>query len=111
MILYIENRLWQWADWSNSGRMINGYPKQTIEHRLVVEGGVLIRGTGMKLEPVNEDAEEIESAVKSLDARMRHFAKRRYLKREPAPERNRSAYYADLHRLHVQIMEWLQENG
>ena len=111
MISYIEHRLWDWADWAASGRVINGYPRQTLEHRLHAEGGVLIRGTGRKPEPVNEEAEEIEAAIKTLDFNMQRFVDRRYIKREPAPAKSKTTYYEALHRLHLKVLEWMQDNS
>lgn len=108
MINYIETRLWQWADWSNSGKV---QKRATIEYRLIREGGVLIRGTGARPEPVDEEAEEMEAAVRALDFDMRSLARRRYLRGEPVPEKNRNSYYDDLHRMHIKVMEWIQENG
>lgn len=63
----LEQRLQIWADWyakySDGGL---GYPKRSIEARLREEGGVLIRGSGLRLPPSNSTAEVIEKHVQEL---------------------------------------------
>ncbi len=64
---YVENRLQQWADWVT--RVVDfglGYPHKSIEAQLIDGGGLIIRGTGVKVLPTNTNAEEIEHHVREL---------------------------------------------
>lgn len=111
MIPYIESVLWIWADWNSRGADALGYPRKTVEARLMAEGCVLIKGTGLRREPTNELAESVEAALVAIAPELRELAKRRYEEREPAPVRNKSTYYYKLNKLHTAVMEWLNDHA
>ena len=63
---YLEERLYQWADWYLRGNFYGlGYPSCSIEHRILLEGCIQ-RNPGPKPLPSNEAAEEIEELVKQM---------------------------------------------
>jgi hypothetical protein len=63
---YLEERLYQWADWYSRGNFYGlGYPSCSMEYRMMTEGAV-VRNTGPKQLPSNEAAEEMESLVKEM---------------------------------------------
>jgi hypothetical protein len=61
---YVELRLEMWARWYATNADFGlGYPNQSLEGRVISNGGVLIRSFGSKPLHTNESAEEIESLV------------------------------------------------
>lgn len=58
-----------------------GYPRRTIERRLVDEGGVLISGKGLKLETPADCVEIIENCVSSMEPDYRLVLEGKYLRR------------------------------
>ena len=64
---YLDRRIDEWADWvarvDTNGL---GFPNKSVEQRLREQGGVLISGTGLKLPPSNERAEEMERLIGDL---------------------------------------------
>ncbi|EFL91398.1 hypothetical protein REG_1696 [Candidatus Regiella insecticola LSR1] len=59
---YLENRLYQWAEWYSRGNFSGlGYPSCSIEYRIMTEGNVF-RLPGSKPLPIHAAAEEIERA-------------------------------------------------
>ncbi len=63
---YLENRLYEWADWYLHGNSYGlGYPRCSIELRILLEGCIQ-RNPGPKPIPTNESAEEIEELVKQM---------------------------------------------
>ena len=107
LMQYVEDRLYQWADWYSRGNLGGlGYPPYSLEYRMMREG-TITRTTGPKPLPTNEAAEEIESLVKemaehnpkmALALRMHYFDKGSL--RRKAKELNVShshfKYYVDL---------------
>ncbi len=81
----MHQRLQHWADWALT-RHDNGlgYPRQSIEYELIRMGGVLIRGSGLRLPQVDAYAEETEQAVRELPEPMRSAITLQYLFRESA---------------------------
>jgi hypothetical protein len=79
---YVECRLEEWADWYlRHGDLGLGYPKRTLEGRLMDEGGVLIKATLPPDLQCNAEAEEIEHFVVELrhqDARLATVLKEQY---------------------------------
>lgn len=64
---YVEYRLYAWGRWARTHEEgADGYPRRTVEARLVDEGGVLISGTGPRPLPVDSGAEQIERLVTRL---------------------------------------------
>src|SRR5579862_7677339 len=60
---YVEKRLEHWAQWFHSNHHYGlGFHSETIEY-VMMTVGVLIKSTGVKPLPVDEDAEEIEALV------------------------------------------------
>ncbi len=63
---YLEERLYQWAEWYLRGNSYGlDYPKCSIIYRILTEGCIQ-RSTGPKPLPTNEAAEEIEDLVKQM---------------------------------------------
>lgn len=63
---YVEERLHQWAEWYSRGNFYGlGYPPYTLEYRLMTEG-IVVRTTGIKPLPSNEEAEEIENLIREM---------------------------------------------
>ncbi len=66
LLKYLEERLYQWAEWYSSGNCYGlGYPSRSLEYRLLHEG-TLSRNPFYKPMPSNEKAEEIEHWVKEM---------------------------------------------
>lgn len=62
---YVNYRLDQWADWYlRNGGFGLGYPKKSVEGKLIDNGGVLIKSTPYLA--CNASAEEIEHLVVEL---------------------------------------------
>ncbi len=76
----MHQRLQHWADWALT-RYDNGlgYPRQAIEAELIRMGGVLIRGSGLRLPQVDAYAEETDNAVRELPEPMRSAITLQYL--------------------------------
>jgi hypothetical protein len=65
-ILYVEKRLEHWAQWFNSGHHHGlGFHSETIEYILMTVG-VMIKSTGTRPLPMDEEAEEIEALVTEM---------------------------------------------
>ncbi len=65
-VKYVEERLQQWAEWYSRGNLYGiGYPIYTVEYRLMTEG-IVVRSTGPKPMPFNEEADEIEILIKEM---------------------------------------------
>lgn len=63
LMKYLEERLYQWAEWYSRGNFCGlGYPPYSLEYRIMREG-TLVRSTGSRPLPTNEAAEEIEALV------------------------------------------------
>lgn len=63
---YVDERLQQWAEWYSRDNLFGlGYPSCSIEYRLMTEG-VIVKTTGPKSLPSNEEAEEIELLVNEI---------------------------------------------
>lgn len=63
---YVEKRLEHWARWFTSSHHYGlGFHSETIEYILMTVGA-LIKSTGVKPLPVDEDAEEIEALVREM---------------------------------------------
>ncbi len=67
-MVYVEKRLEHWARWFHSNHYYGlGFRSETIEY-VMMTVGVLIKSTGVKPLPVDEDAEEIEALVVEMAA-------------------------------------------
>ncbi|WP_342221507.1 hypothetical protein [Candidatus Fukatsuia endosymbiont of Tuberolachnus salignus] len=65
-IHYLEERLYQWAEWYSRGNFSGlGYPSCSIEYRVMTEGNVF-RRPGLKPLPIHAAAEEIERLVNAM---------------------------------------------
>jgi hypothetical protein len=72
---YLDQRLIEWADWylrQNDHGL--GYPKKSIEARLMELGGFLIKMTGHYYPPSHTNAEEIEDYIRELAKQNRILA-------------------------------------
>lgn len=59
---YLESRLQEWGEWFSKYEDNGlGYPKQSIN-----VNGILLKGIGRKIPPMNQSAEEIENWVMIL---------------------------------------------
>jgi DNA-directed RNA polymerase specialized sigma24 family protein len=109
MIVYISERLNQWADWVASGRRIHrlGYPSQVGFYRLS-------RSAGLRGPNENEHAWEIERLVHRLDPIFRQTVEQFYLHPGTVDSHAlalgccRDTLYTRIHAVHVRIMDWLQ---
>lgn len=73
---YIDCRLDEWANWYlQYGDFGLGYPRRSIEGRLMDEGGVLIKSTASRDLLCNAEAEEIEKMVLELNQQNSRLAK------------------------------------
>ncbi|MDF2866825.1 MAG: hypothetical protein K0S11_295 [Gammaproteobacteria bacterium] len=73
---YVEHRLKEWANWY--ARNIDyglGYPKRSIEGRLLDEGGYLSKSSGYKRELNHPAAEEIEVLIREMSSYNEELAK------------------------------------
>lgn len=76
MDCYVEHRLKEWANWYTRNLDHGlGYPKRSVEGRLLDEGGYLSKRTGYKREMVHHDAEEIETLIKEMSLYNQELAK------------------------------------
>lgn len=110
MIDYINARCLAWAEFSRrkvSSRL--GYPRQSAFARWMPSGTCRV--------PIDEDeVAEIEKAVLSLDAELLAVVRGMYLEGGTVEQKARDCgccrdtFYTRLHRAHVRIMEWLQDN-
>jgi len=67
VIQYVERRLEEWADWYLRYNDFGlGYPKKSLEARLMETGGYLVKTTGPVYPPENVEAEEIEGLVAEI---------------------------------------------
>ena len=111
MIPYINTLLDQWGLWSLDGRFKVGYPKQSSFMRLVPSEGRV----GVMI--CDEQAMQINRAVQALDGELRMLVDLFYIRlRNSGAEQVakaqhccRDTVYARLHRAHVQVMEFLQD--
>lgn len=110
MILHINAKLNQWAQWVATGRKVVGlgYPSQCAFMRLTPSSG------GWMAPIENETAWEIEQAVHRLDPKQREAVEQFYLRAGTADTHARALHccrdtlYARIHSAQVRIMEWLQ---
>ena len=66
LLQYVKKRLHQWAAWYDSGNGHQiGHATCSLEYRLMTEG-MIVKNTGRKPLPCNEEAEEIEALVQEL---------------------------------------------
>lgn len=73
---YVEHRLEEWANWY--ARNIDyglGYPKRSVEGRLLDEGGCLSKSLGYKRELNHPAAEEIEALIREMSSYNEELAK------------------------------------
>ena len=71
-----------WARWRRDrGHEPQGYPRRTLESRLVDEGGVLIAGQGLKLETPADCVECVEQALLVMDESYRLVLEGKWLRR------------------------------
>ena len=76
MKTYVEQRLAQWADWyCRCEDHSLGYRRQSIEARLMEEGGMLISAHGRPPLPIHDAAEEIETSINLLAKQNSNLAK------------------------------------
>lgn len=109
MIIYINDRLYQWADWCSRGRPVRmlGHPSRA--------SFLLGQPSDMSLrEPVpDEDCWEIERAVHRLDPLLRAVVDQFYRRAGTAETHAKAlrcctkTMYTRLHMAHVSIMDWL----
>lgn len=69
MDCYVEHRLQEWANWY--ARSLDnglGYPKRSVEGRLLDEGGFLSKSSGYKRELTHPAAEEIEVLIREMSS-------------------------------------------
>ncbi|MCD6040302.1 MAG: hypothetical protein K0S27_1702 [Gammaproteobacteria bacterium] len=65
-MIYVEKRLEHWAKWFKGGNHPGlGFRSETIEYVLMTVG-IMIKSTGVKPLPFDEDAEEIEALVTEM---------------------------------------------
>lgn len=69
MDCYVERRLQEWANWYARNLDYGlGYPKRSIEGRLLDEGGYLSKSSGYKRELNHPAAEEIEVLIREMSS-------------------------------------------
>lgn len=110
MILHINAKLNVWADWVARGRKVVGlgYPSQVAFLRLTPSSASL------RAPIENEQAWQIDQAVRRLDANLRDVVDQFYLRAGTAESHAkalricRDTMYVRLHMAHTRIMEWLQ---
>ncbi len=78
LVVEMDGLLHEWAEWTRTS-LIAGYPRATLEQRLRDEGGVLIAGTGAKVEPTNDRAERTERAMLHMPKELRDVVEAKYL--------------------------------
>lgn len=111
MIPYINTILDQWGLWARSGREQLGYPKQSAFMRLALPS----RGGGVVV--CDEEAMRINRAVQSLEPELRTLVELFYIRMRSCDAGSiakslhccRDTVYARLHRAHVRVMEFLQD--
>jgi hypothetical protein len=76
MDCYVEHRLQEWANWYARNQDCGlGYPRRSIEGRLLDEGGFLTKSKGYRRELTHPGAEEIEKLIGEMSAYNRDLAK------------------------------------
>jgi hypothetical protein len=87
---YVERRLEHWARWYSSGNYYGlGFHSETIEYVLMTVG-VMIKSTGIKPLPCDEEAEEIEALItemKSYNSKMAAALRICYFENKKSRER------------------------
>ncbi|WP_347251573.1 hypothetical protein [Legionella sp.] len=69
ILQYINSRLEEWADWARLGANLGiGYPRCAIEYRMMTEGHVMRRYSGLTPMPTHPSAEEVEQLVREMAA-------------------------------------------
>lgn len=114
MIPYINTLLDQWGLWARTGRERLGYPKQSSFMRLAPPGGGA--GSGSVI-VCDDEAMRINRAVQSLDPELRTLVELFYIRMRSCDAGSiakaqhccRDTVYARLHRAHVRVMEFLQD--
>lgn len=103
MIIYLENRLNQWAEWySKNDLQALGYPTRAREHHALSIGNI---HQGSKPLPYNEEAEEIELFVRELANQKPIIASAlRYYYFEPGSLRMKAS---KLHLSHTQFKHYI----
>lgn len=110
MILHINEKLNNWAEWVVMGRKVVGlgYPSSSAFTRLATS-------TNTWRAPIeNEDAWAVEQAIHRLDPYLQKTVMQFYLHAGTADTHakalgiHRDTLYARIHSAHLRIMEWLQ---
>jgi DNA-directed RNA polymerase specialized sigma24 family protein len=110
MILHINAKLNQWADWVATGRKVVGlgYPGQCAFMRLTPS-------TSEWRAPIeNEEAWSVERAVQHLEPCLKSAVEQFYLRAGTADTHakalhcHRDTLYSRIHQAHVRIMEFMQ---
>ena len=71
-----------WAHWKRDrSHEPQGYPRRTVEGRLIDEGGLLIAGQGLKLETPADCVECVESAIVTMNGDYRLVLEAKYLRK------------------------------
>ena len=71
---YIERRLEHWAEWHSTGNYYGvGFHSETIEYVLMTVG-IMVKSTGIKPLPCDEDAEEIEMLISEMSVQNNELA-------------------------------------
>lgn len=111
MIVYINHRYKEWAEWCLRGRSSGlGYPSQCAFSRLTPSSSA--RG----LVPIDSDAWEVEQCVQRLEPEEVHLVKEFYLRTSVPVETiakdlhcHRDTVYARLHTVHNKTLGWLND--
>ena len=86
MLAWVDHLLWEWADWSRRRDDAGlGYPRQTIEYRLMREGaGAAIRSTaGPRTIDMPEAVERVEAVIVKMPDRHKQVIREKYLRGLP----------------------------
>ncbi len=112
MIPHIDARMKSWATWALSGRSaMLGYPKECNYTRMMARSGGAPSGAEF-----NEDAWEIEQAVKTLDSLLQVAVKTLYLGCGTVEQKARDCgcskktLFNRIDAAHVKVMDWLNEH-
>ncbi len=113
MIPYINHLLDQWGIWCISGRDKIGYPRQAA-----FLNGQPQPARGAPLAICDDDALQINRVVNQLDRDLQKLVTLFYVKMRScdgvtiakAAGCGRTKFYDELHRAHVAVMFWIQED-
>lgn len=108
MLVLVEERLQEWADWSRGSAGSIGYPSRSPIHRMMREGAGAGGGFGPRLLEMPATVQTTESALRDLPDRQRKALKLKYLstglRDQDRAKRLRISY--EMYRREVERARW-----